>query len=382
MKKNLFLLLLLMIVAFSIPAFADATFSDSWKQGSDGIWRVYDQNGNMITNAWFCDDAVTANGKDVWYLLDKNGNMISAGLVQDKTGNYYSLETNHNGYYGMLRYKSGTYDGIPLELDSSHTGSFAAIKNQAGIDKLKAKYGLKTIDIDNSNIVYSSDLKPSNFTSNGWVVYSDGSKLYYKNGTALKGWQTIDLKKYYFDESTGALYQSRYTPEGYYVDSEGVWDGKEAITDFEEQQEKIAEITDDSAEVPLTWDAEGKGLLKLYGDRAVASLNSANALVAEAKKLTDRKAAVKKYYAAVGKATAALENMSYMEITMDGRPAYLLPSGLPALTALRGAMNTLSYFETFEIEDNTDITSAAFTNQFSKFNDVISVINTVVTSAR
>lgn len=135
---------------------AEITFSSYWYQDSEGHWKIRDGSGNIIRNAWLCDDAVAANGQNVWYLLDANGNMISAGLVQDQTGNYYSLEMNHNGYYGMLRYQSGNYDSINLELENSHSGSFAAIKNQDGIEALKEKYGLTVVNIDNSNCVYTS----------------------------------------------------------------------------------------------------------------------------------------------------------------------------------------------------------------------------------
>ena len=151
----------LMMMA-TITAFAADTFSANWYQEQNGTWKIKDGNGTIVTNAWLCDDAIPANGKDVWYLLDANGNMISAGLVQDGTGNYYSLETNHNGYYGMLRYKSGTYDGVYLELESSHNGSFAAIKNADGIEALKTKYGLTKVNINNSNIVYTSSFNAPN----------------------------------------------------------------------------------------------------------------------------------------------------------------------------------------------------------------------------
>ena len=158
MKKTARILITaaLFIAAFAITSMA-ATFSDAWKQDSAGNWYVAKTDGSKVTNAWLCDDAVAANGKDIWYLLDANGNMVSAGLVKDGTGNYYSLETNHNGYFGMLRYKSGTYDGIALTLDSSHNGSFAAIKNADGIEALKAKYGVTDVsNINNSNCVYTS----------------------------------------------------------------------------------------------------------------------------------------------------------------------------------------------------------------------------------
>lgn len=85
--------------------------------------------------------------------------MVSAGLVQDQTGNIYSLETSHNGYYGMLRYQSGAYDGIYLDLEASHGGSFAKIKNQDGVTGLQGIYGLTQVNIDNSNCVYTSSFR-------------------------------------------------------------------------------------------------------------------------------------------------------------------------------------------------------------------------------
>ena len=154
-KEILFSVLFAAII--SITAFANTMYSDFWKQDASGNWFVQKPDGTKVVNAWLCDDAVAANGKDVWYLLDANGQMISAGLVQDGTGNYYSIETEHNGYYGMLRYKSGNYGGIDLQLEGSHNGSFAAIKNADGIAALNAKYGLKSIaNINNANCVYTS----------------------------------------------------------------------------------------------------------------------------------------------------------------------------------------------------------------------------------
>lgn len=143
----------------TVKATNQATFSEYWYQDGAGNWHIKDNNGNMVTNAWLCDDAVSSNGQNVWYLIDSSGNMITAGLVQDQTGNYYSLETNHNGFYGMLRYQSGTYDNINLTLDSNHAGSFAAIQNPEAIQALQAIHGLTKVSINNSNCVYTSSFK-------------------------------------------------------------------------------------------------------------------------------------------------------------------------------------------------------------------------------
>ena len=160
--------------AVCIPA-AAASFSRFWKQSSNGDWYVEDNAGRRITNAWLCDDAVPENGKDVWYLLDEWGNMITDGLVQDGTGNYYSLETEHNGYYGMLRYRSGNYGGIWLDLEGSHAGAFAAIKNADGINRLKQKYGLQNVSyINNSNVVYTSSFGAYEEDLSGTYLFRNG----------------------------------------------------------------------------------------------------------------------------------------------------------------------------------------------------------------
>ena len=140
---------------------SESTFSAYWFQDTDGSWKVKDGSGQIVKNCWLCDDAVTSNGQNVWYLLDANGNMVVSGLVKDSAGNYYSLETSHNGYYGMLRYQSGSYDGVTLSLESSHSGRFAAILNQEAIDSLSSKYGVTDISNISTSCVYTSTFSTS-----------------------------------------------------------------------------------------------------------------------------------------------------------------------------------------------------------------------------
>ena len=135
-----------------------AAFSAAWYQGGAGEWRIRGKDGADVKDRWICDDAVAANGKDVWYLIDASGQMISAPLVRDRTGNYYSLETEHNGYFGMLRFRDGEYGGIRLEFEKEHNGSFGAIRNADGLAALMAKYGVTDFAIDNANITYTSEI--------------------------------------------------------------------------------------------------------------------------------------------------------------------------------------------------------------------------------
>ncbi|MDO4810154.1 MAG: C1 family peptidase [Eubacteriales bacterium] len=146
------------------PAAGAPTFSKNWFQEANGQWKIKNKAGQIVTSAWLCDDAVTANGQNVWYLLDQAGNMISNGCVQDATGNIYSLEMNHNGYFGMLRYKNGNYtceDGttVYLEFSQAHDGTFGAVINQAGKDFLIRKYGITQFGIGNQNIQYTKSFE-------------------------------------------------------------------------------------------------------------------------------------------------------------------------------------------------------------------------------
>lgn len=181
------------------------TFSEYWYQSGDGAWHIKDGNGNTIKNGWVCDDAVASNGQNIWYLIDANGNMVSHGLVKDQTGNIYSLETNHNGYYGMLRHTSGNYDGVYLDIEQSHDGAFGKIKNADGINALQSKYGLVVVDINNSNCYYTSTFKggassggpgqSSNATVGGSDTKVGESNQPQSNGQQPSGGQGTPAKK-------------------------------------------------------------------------------------------------------------------------------------------------------------------------------------------
>lgn len=135
------------------------SFSPNWYADNFGVWRIKNSKGEIVKNAWLCDDAVAANGQNVWYLLTQDGAMLAAGLVQDATGNFYSLETNHDGCFGMLRYTDGYYNcngqQVYLKFSHEHNGTFGAITNTEGLEKLKAIYGVTKCGIGNENAVYT-----------------------------------------------------------------------------------------------------------------------------------------------------------------------------------------------------------------------------------
>ena len=192
MKKfyKILSLAVMLIAAFSVTAFA-ANFSPNWYEDGAG-WHIKDSKGATVKDAWLCDD-VQDPSKNTWYLIDGNGNMVSDPLVQDGTGNYYSLETEHNGYYGMLRYKNGTYGGVALTFNQKHDGSFAAITG--GLNELKAKYAVKSVaHINNSNCVYTSSFgtgaQAAAQTSASAGASSNTDRLYWLNEYCCVGCNT------------------------------------------------------------------------------------------------------------------------------------------------------------------------------------------------
>lgn len=156
-RKILALLLsIITVITFTFPVSASTGYSSNWKQDGTGKWYVQDVRGNIIKNCWFCDDYDLSNVK--WYVLGPDGFMVEAPLILDKTGTYYSLETSHTGSFGMMRDKSGIYDGVNIVINEIHNGTFGAIMNQPAINALEQKYGVTKIDIDNSNIAYASKM--------------------------------------------------------------------------------------------------------------------------------------------------------------------------------------------------------------------------------
>ena len=143
----------------SSSASSKQTYSSRWTVDENGAWHITDKNGNLLRNCWVCDDAVPENGKDVWYLIREDSTLETAGLVQDALGRFYSPETTHNGYFGMIRYKNGYYNcggqQIWLEFSAKHDGTFGMITNADGIEKLKAIYGVTKYGIGNENSVYT-----------------------------------------------------------------------------------------------------------------------------------------------------------------------------------------------------------------------------------
>ena len=88
-------------------------------QGSGNSWYYY-SNGSKVTG-WVYD------GSNWYYCNTSDGTMV-AGWIQDSTGNWFFLNTTHDGTYGCL--KSGwIYDGGRwYYCNTTHDGTYGAMK--------------------------------------------------------------------------------------------------------------------------------------------------------------------------------------------------------------------------------------------------------------
>ena len=166
MKKSIRTLLVAITIAGTMCMTSYATdFSSYWYQ--DGAnWKIQDGSGNMISNAWVCDNAVTVNhNTDTnWYLMNPYGQMYE-GIIQDQNGNCYLLNPNHDGTYGMMVTTNGfTYNGVTYQFDQNHDGTFGKILNTGDI----ARSGLSVTQVNTAG-------KPNFYTNDFMSSYSGGS---------------------------------------------------------------------------------------------------------------------------------------------------------------------------------------------------------------
>lgn len=143
---------------------AGALYSARWYEAADGNWYLKGKDGLPVKSVWVCDDTNASTRGNVWYLVGESGKMESSPLMQDASGNYYSLEMRHDGYFGMLRWQNGTYDlgngkKVYLEFEQAHNGAFGAIRNAEGIEALKAQYGVSVFPVSATQFLYTSSLE-------------------------------------------------------------------------------------------------------------------------------------------------------------------------------------------------------------------------------
>ena len=76
---------------------------------------------------------------------------------------------------------------------------------------------------------------PNGALKTGWHFDTDYNGWFYLNGeTGMQvGWQLVNGVWYYLNPvsngTLGLMYANRLTPDGYYVNADGAWDGRPSI---------------------------------------------------------------------------------------------------------------------------------------------------------
>lgn len=183
MKKLIFMMTLILGASLVPEIKADSAVYNGWEK-SNGYWYYY-ENGNMKTG-WQKDGGT-------WYYMSSNG-IMSTGWVKDGGSWYYLYES---GAMATGWVKDG---GKWYYLDGSGA--------------------MKTGWIKDAGTWYYLDSTGAMAT--GWI--DDGGERYYLNdddGSMATGWGKNWAYGYYFN-ADGTL-ASDITVDGYYIDSDGMW---------------------------------------------------------------------------------------------------------------------------------------------------------------
>ena len=175
----------------------------------NGKWYYFNSSGAAVTGWNYINDS--------WYYLNGDGVMVTG--LQNINGAKYYLDGSGAMRTGWLQLNSKWYyfnvNGAALGGWNYINDAWYYLSN-TGI----MMTGLQTI---NGQKYY---LDASGAMRTGWLQLS--GKWYYFNssGAAAFGWNYINGAWYYLDPKTNVMYSSAWTPDGYYVNGNGVWTGQ------------------------------------------------------------------------------------------------------------------------------------------------------------
>lgn len=216
-----------------------------WQQ-IDGKWRYFDRAyGYEVDGAEFGQDGwVVIDGKTYYF---KNGTTMATGFLTIDNKNYYFSQNNNDGSLGQLQtgffiVSGNTYYASVDEADYGVIQSgYIELSDGIGTDskhyylndKFILQYGWQKVngtwkyfatkaesDIFENAVSLGEEVNTDTTSTGNWFkkTIADNDTYYYfnNNTTMVKGWQTIDGRKYYFD-AAGVLLTADYTVgSGYY----------------------------------------------------------------------------------------------------------------------------------------------------------------------
>ena len=164
--------------------------SESWlnlKNNHGETW-YYQKQGQLVKDAWI-------NDQGTWYFMNDKGVMFNQTWLH-QGGSWYAFKSS-----GAMISADWLYDN----------GSWYYLKDSGSM----ATGWLK----DGGTWYY---LKDSGSMATGWVK-DNGSWYYLKDSGAMATGWIKDNGKWYYLASSGNMLSNTRTPDGYYVDANGVW---------------------------------------------------------------------------------------------------------------------------------------------------------------
>ena len=160
--------------------------TESWLKSKQNWY--YQKQGQLVQNAWIKDQGN-------WYFMDDKGVMFNQTWLH-QGGSWYAFKSS-----GAMISADWLYDN----------GSWYYLKDSGSM----ATGWLK----DGGTWYY---LKDSGSMATGWVK-DNGSWYYLKDSGAMATGWIKDNGKWYYLASSGNMLSNTRTPDGYYVDANGVW---------------------------------------------------------------------------------------------------------------------------------------------------------------
>ena len=168
-----------------------------WNKSPNGWWYMK-ADKTFPYNCW-----LEIDGK--WYLFDDKGYMLTGWVLRDNL--YYCLASD-----GALYVNCTTPDGYRVNSDGVRIYSTANDKNVSGsipTGKIYVSEGWRYYNADGS------------YVKDAWKLINNKWYHFDKQGYSKIGWYLEDGIYYYFGED-GAMLTNTETPDGHYVDADGV----------------------------------------------------------------------------------------------------------------------------------------------------------------
>ena len=160
--------------------------TESWLKSKQNWY--YQKQGQLVKDAWIKD-------QESWYFMDDKGVMFNQTWLH-QGGSWYAFKSS-----GAMISADWLYDN----------GSWYYLKDSGSM----ATGWLK----DGGTWYY---LKDSGSMATGWVKDNDSWYYLKDSGAMATGW-IKDNGKWYYLASSGNMLSNTRTPDGYYVDANGVW---------------------------------------------------------------------------------------------------------------------------------------------------------------